>query len=80
MQREDGAPGRSAKTVQSWCNDNLADFWPKDFWPASTYFLNPLDFGALSITPAKAQCATYVNALCKPTGLGQKKMKILEFD
>ncbi len=44
--QQDGAPGHKAKVgVQQWCQDNLADFWPANFWPPSSPDAAPIDYG-----------------------------------
>lgn len=42
--QQDGAPAHTANRVQKFCQDNMADFWPKDFWPPSSPDANPLDY------------------------------------
>ena len=42
--QQDGAPAHTATRNQKFCKDNMAAFWPKDFWPPSSPDLNPLDF------------------------------------
>ena len=42
--QQDSAPAHKAKTVQSWCRDNLPYFISTDEWPASSPDLNPLDY------------------------------------
>ncbi|QQP58483.1 Uncharacterized protein FKW44_003818 [Caligus rogercresseyi] len=41
---QDGAPSHMAAKNQKFCKDNMAHFWPKNFWPPSSPDLNPLDF------------------------------------
>ncbi|QQP54422.1 Uncharacterized protein FKW44_007253 [Caligus rogercresseyi] len=36
---------------QKFCKDNMAHFWPKNFWPPSSPDLNPLDFFLTNRTP-----------------------------
>ena len=55
--QQDGAPGHTPNATQNWCKENLADFWPKHLWPASSPDLNPLEFSIWSIVEAAA-CAT----------------------
>ncbi len=43
--QQDGAPGHKARMVQQWCKENLADFWPANFWPPSSPDAAPLDYG-----------------------------------
>ncbi|QQP37261.1 Uncharacterized protein FKW44_017471 [Caligus rogercresseyi] len=42
--QQDGAPSHMADKNQKFCKDNMAHFWPKNFWPPSSPDLNPLDF------------------------------------
>jgi transposase len=42
--QQDGAPAHTSKKIQKFCQDNMVNFWPKDFWPPSSPDLNPLDF------------------------------------
>ena len=42
--QQDGAPAHNAKKTQTWCSDNLPDFWGKDVWPPSSPDCNPLDY------------------------------------
>ncbi|QQP40791.1 Uncharacterized protein FKW44_014953 [Caligus rogercresseyi] len=42
--QQDGAPSHMAAKNQKFCKDNMAHFWPKNFWPPSSPDLNPLDF------------------------------------
>jgi inhibitor of nuclear factor kappa-B kinase subunit alpha len=42
--QQDGAPSHTSNRCQKFCQDNMASFWPKDFWPPSLPELNPLDF------------------------------------
>ena len=55
--QQDSAPGHKAKVVQQWCQDNLADFWPANFWPPSSPDAAPLDYGIWGYVESKA-CAT----------------------
>ncbi len=55
--QQDGAPGHKAKVVQQWCQDNLASFWPSNFWPPSSPDAAPLDYGIWGYVESKA-CAT----------------------
>ena len=43
--------------LKNWYKENLADFWPKHLWPASSPDLNPLDFSIWSVVEAAA-CPT----------------------
>ncbi len=38
---QDGAPAHRAKKVQNFCKENMANFWPKDIWPPSSWDLTP---------------------------------------
>lgn len=42
--QQDGAPSHTARVVQEWCTQNLADFLPKNEWPPNSPDLNPLDY------------------------------------
>ncbi|XP_059094623.1 uncharacterized protein LOC131889516 [Tigriopus californicus] len=55
--QQDSAPGHKAKVVQTWCKDNLAGFWPSNFWPPSSLDCAPLDYGIWGYVESKA-CAT----------------------
>ncbi|QQP35872.1 Uncharacterized protein FKW44_020807 [Caligus rogercresseyi] len=34
--QQDGAPSHMAAKNQKFCKDNMAHFWPKNFWPPSS--------------------------------------------
>ena len=42
--QQDGAPAHTANKVQKFRQNNMANFWSKDYWPPSSPDLNPLDF------------------------------------
>lgn len=39
---QDGAPGHTEKTIQKWCKENLPNSSQKDWWPANSPDLNPI--------------------------------------
>ena len=41
---QDGAPGHTEKTIQKWCKENLPNASQKDWWPANSPDLNPIQF------------------------------------
>ena len=55
--QQDRAPGHTSKLTQTWCANNLANFWQKDKWPPSSPDLNPLDSTIWSEVERKA-CRT----------------------
>ena len=57
--QQDGATSHSAKMVQSFCKEHFKGFWPKDLWPPSSPYLNPMDFGIWSILEQKACAITH---------------------
>jgi hypothetical protein len=59
--QQDGAPAHTAKKTQDWLRDNLANFWPKDFWPPSSPDLNPLDYSVWSVVESKACRTSHAN-------------------
>ena len=46
--QQDGAPCHTGAMTQSWCEENLMDFWAKDEWPSQSADANPLDYGVWS--------------------------------
>ena len=40
---QDGAPAHTSKKTQSWCKENLANFWDKTQWPGNSPDLNPIE-------------------------------------
>lgn len=39
---QDGASGHTEKTIQKWCKENLPNCSQKDWWPANSPDLNPI--------------------------------------
>ena len=42
--QQDGATAHTAKSTQSWCQDNLPAFFDKDTWPPNSPDINPVDY------------------------------------
>ncbi|CAK9827593.1 Transposable element Tcb1 transposase [Anthophora retusa] len=47
--QQDGAPAHTSHLIQNWLSDNVDMFWSKDFWPANSPDLNPLDYYVWSV-------------------------------
>ncbi len=54
-----------AKIVQQWCQENLAYFWPANFWVRSPPDMALLDYGIWGIVKSKACSVPHmsINAL-----------------
>jgi len=42
--QQDGTPAHTSHLVQNWLSDNMEMFWSKEFWPANSPDLNPMDY------------------------------------
>ena len=56
-----GAPAHAANKVQKFCQNNMANFWSKDFWPPSSPDLNHLDFSWWGAIEKKTNATFYAN-------------------
>ena len=54
--QQDGAPAHTTKIAHNWLETNMS-FWPKEFWPPQSPYLNPLDFSVWAHIEARA-CKT----------------------
>ncbi|QQP53997.1 Uncharacterized protein FKW44_006668 [Caligus rogercresseyi] len=43
------------RNVQEFCKENMASFWPTDFWPSSSPNVNPLDFAVWGFLEGKTK-------------------------
>ena len=68
--QQDSAPSHAATRVQDWMDQNLIDFWPKQFWPLKSPDLNPMDY---SIWSALEKA---VNVRAHPNLVSLKKSKV----
>jgi len=59
--QQDGAPAHTSNKVQKFCEENMANFWPKDFWPPSSPDLNPLDFFWWSAIESRTNATPHAN-------------------